>query len=567
MTKHAASSAAAVRAAILDPRPFAGPRDGQGTRTRVQLLYGGGMLGHDAVTDLRARLQPLLGAPGLRDRTHAALTAAFEEATVGRISTLERMLASEALRNSLPTPTLALVRDVGGVLVFHLAELGCELASARLAAELLSTAAAQVRAAQLDRAFLVVRHALLRAEDAQATFRDVPYVPGPSYPRLESFDVEAAAWVQAWTTFGSALRMVEDEDTILRGGAGQRVEPPVVQDGDLALDLPDVPPGQLSAEEILAVANARRILDEGARRRAARPALSLVVFPVMTHLPEPSKSIRDRGDSPRALAEPWAGKPMPLVSAPDPAAFVKRLRARFPWAVEAVEAYAADLVGAPYARFSPRILVGPAGCGKTAFARAVLEAAGLDVTVYAGAGQMDGGSWAGTSRMWGSWRPSVPAQACLRFGKASHGIVVDEVEKAGDSRRWGRLDETLLPFLERGSTARAIHDPAFECALDLSPVSYVLTANSLDGLSAPLRDRCQALEWKAPRAEDLPVVAAAILDELRRERGFDEAWCPALDGGELDVLSAWRGGSLRPLRRMIEAVVASRELFARRLPN
>ncbi len=36
MTKHAASSAAAVRAAILDPRPFAGPRDGQGTRTRVE---------------------------------------------------------------------------------------------------------------------------------------------------------------------------------------------------------------------------------------------------------------------------------------------------------------------------------------------------------------------------------------------------------------------------------------------------------------------------------------------------------------------------------------------------
>lgn len=567
MTKHAASSAAAVRAVALDPRPYAGPRDGQSTRTRVQLLYGGGMLGHDAVADLRARLKPLLGAAGLRERTLSAVEAAIEDATVGRISTLERMLASEALRNSLPTPTLALVRDVGGVLVFHLAELGCELASARLAAELLSMAAAQVRAAQLDRAFLAVRHALLRAEDAQATFRDVPYVPGPSYPRLESYDVEAAAWVQAWTTFGSALRMIEDEDTILRGGAGQQAEPPVVQDGDLALDLPDVPAGQLSAEEILAVANARRILDNGARRRAAQSVLAMPVFPVMTHLPEPSKNARDRGDSPRAIAEPWAGKAMPLTPAPDPRVFVERLRARFPWAAEAIEAYAADLVGAPYARFSPRILVGPAGCGKTAFARAVLEAAGLDVTVYSAAGQMDGGSFAGTSRQWGSWRPSVPAQACLRFGKASHGVVVDEVEKAGDSRRWGRLDETILPYTERGSTARAIHDPAFECALDLSAVSYILTANSLDGLSAPLRDRCQALEWSAPRAEDLPVVAGAILDELRRERGLDDVWCPALSGDELDALSAWRGGSLRPLRRMVEAVVASRELFARRLPN
>ncbi len=70
-----------------------------------------------------------------------------------------------------------------------------------------------------------------------------------------------------------------------------------------------------------------------------------------------------------------------------------------------------------------------------------------------------------------------------------------------------------------------------------------------------------------PRREDMPVAAAAILDELRRERGLDEAWCPALDGDELDALTAWRGGSLRPLRRMVETVVASREAFARRMPN
>ncbi len=158
-------------------------------------------------------------------------------------------------------------------------------------------------------------------------------------------------------------------------------------------------------------------------------------------------------------------------------------------------------------------------------------------------------------------------QACLRLGKANHGVIVDEVEKAGDARRWGRLDETLLPFLERSSTARSIHDPAFECALDLSAVSYVLTANSVDGLSGPLRDRCAVIQWPAPRAQDLPIVAAAILADLRRDRGLDETWCPALDGDELDALSAWRGGSLRPLRRMVEAVIASRETFARRLPN
>ncbi len=101
---------------------------------------------------------------------------------------------------------------------------------------------------------------------------------------------------------------------------------------------------------------------------------------------------------------------MPLIPAPDPRAFAEALQARFPWAAEAIQAYAQDLVGAPFARFTPRLLVGPAGLGKTAFARAAVEEAGLEVTVYAAAGQMDGGSFAGTSRQWSTWRPSVPAR-------------------------------------------------------------------------------------------------------------------------------------------------------------
>lgn len=408
----------------------------------------------------------------------------------------------------------------------------------------LANAHLAVQTGRLDRAFLYMRHALFRAEEADhGRGNDAELAQGPLYQFLESFDVRAALWLQAMTAFETADRMIEDEHDIMRGGVGMVAPPP----SDLAdLDL---------------------ILGAAAEAKAAVSAgRTLVVFPTMEHLPAPSKSVSDRGDSPRAIAEPWAGKGMPLTPAPDVTAFVERLRAVFPWAGTVIDAYAGDVVGAPYAALRPRILLGPPGCGKTAFARAVLEAAGLDVTLYGCAGQMDGGAFAGTSRQWGSWRPSTPGQACLRFGKANHGIVVDEFEKAGNDRRWGRLDETILPFLERGSTARAIHDPAFETALDLSAVSYVLTANSLGGVSTALLDRCQVLTWPAPRAEDLPVVASGIVEEIRRDRGLDAAWYPDLDGEELGLIP-WAGGSMRPLRRMVEAVVASREIEARRRPN
>ncbi|BCM81598.1 AAA family ATPase [Methylobacterium indicum] len=552
------SQASQIRALLLDPSPICGPREPSSPLPLRERQFGGEFLLWDARADLCASLQPLTKREDLpHGEVRLAIQAALTRPSASTALRAERALLVACERKGTPEHLATPLYDAAQLLPYHAAAFGSAEAAARISARSLDAAWLHLRGGDLGRGWLALRAALLWASDAQEDLRDVKYVPRPSFDRLTAFDLQALSFARAFAVIAKAERMIQDEDAILRGGAGaQGGGPPEADDLPGLEDLP-------SLGEYLTAAS------EPAPQPppAPRPALSLGVLPSLGHLPQPPKHVADRGDSPRAIGEPWAGKQMPLTPAPDPAAYAARLRARFPWASEAIEAYAGDLVGAPFARLSPRILVGPAGLGKTAFARAAVEEAGLDVTVYAAAGQMDGGSFAGTSRQWSTWRPSVPAQACLRLGKANHGIVVDEVEKAGDSRRWGRLDETLLPFLERGSTAKSIHDPAFECALDLSAVSYVLTANALDGIAGPLRDRCGVLHWPAPRAEDLPVVAAAILDEIRRDRGLDEAWCPGLDGNELDALSAWRGGSLRPLRRMVEAVVAARELFARSMPN
>lgn len=537
--------ASILRALIYDPSSLAGPAVPTSPLDRGERLRGGEFVGCDARRELPYLLTPLLDLV-LPDPVFRALRRAIDDPTLRRVRRLEA-----ALRSALPRESEAPALAVAEVLQFHQAALGCQMASARCAADALDAATLRIQAGNFGHAFLSFRAALLFASDVQSDATDVPYVGGPLRSRLHAFDQQAHVWLASFRVFAAAEAMIADEDAILRGGVGvSATEPP------------------MPIEDVVAQVRAVEILRRGADQRAAAAAArSLVVFPSLAHLPAPSQSTRDRGDSPRAIAEPWAERGMPLTPAPDPKVFADRLRAQFPWAEEAIEPFAQDLVGAPYAATRPRTLVSPPGFGKSAFARAVLEAAGLDVTLYSCAGQMDGGSLGGTSRQWGSWRLSVPAQACLRHGKASHGIILDEVEKAGSSRRWGRLDETCLPFLERGSTARAIHDPALECAIDLSAVSYILTANSIEGVVTPLLDRAPPLHWPAPRAADMQVVAAAILAEIRRDRGLDDVWCPDLDGEELDALTAWRGGSLRPLRRMVEAVVASRDIFARRMPN
>lgn len=540
--KLSAAAAASVRAAMLDPSKLAGPRKTKGPLPIVQRLAGGEMQSWCVTADLRAVLTPILGHP-VSPQCQRAVERAIVAVSVVTIARAERVLRREALRRDLPPGVCPVLRAAADALPFHQAELGCRTSAARIASMALANAHLAVQTGRLDRAFLYMRHALFRAEEADhGRGNDAELAQGPLYQFLESFDVRAALWLQAMTAFETADRMIEDEDDILRGGVGIVAPPPS--------DLADLDTILGAAAEAKAAASAGR---------------TIVVFPSLDHLPLPSKSSQDRGSSPRALCEELSGKPLPLTPAPDPATFAAELNAAYPWARDVTEQYAMDLVGASFASIRPRTLVGGAGGGKTSYARAVFRALGLQDIVHSAGGQMDGGGFSGTSRTWSTWRLSVPAQGCLRFRSASLGIVIDEIEKASPDRRYGRLDETLLPYLER--TAGAIQDPALECPLDLSGVSYILTANSVEGVARPLLDRAPSVQWPMPRREDMPIVAAAILAEIREEQGLDPAWCPDLDGDELDALSAWKGGSLRPLRRMVRTVVASRDVFARRLPN
>jgi hypothetical protein len=60
-------------------------------------------------------------------------------------------------------------------------------------------------------------------------------------------------------------------------------------------------------------------------------------------------------------------------------------------------------------------------------------------------------------------------------------------------------------------------------------------------------------------------LAASLLRDLVCERGLAEAWATPLDPAELDALRrAWAGGSLRGLRRLVEAVLEARDATAQR---
>jgi len=249
---------------------------------------------------------------------------------------------------------------------------------------------------------------------------------------------------------------------------------------------------------------------------------------------------------------PWASEPQPAIDIAE----ARRILDHDHYGLEKVKKRILEYLAVhklnPSGKSPILCFAGPPGVGKTSLGQSIARATGRKFARVSLGGVHDEAEIRGHRRTYIGALPGTIIQNLRKVGTRNCVMMFDEVDKLGLGGFQGDPSSALLEVLDPEQNA-TFRDTYLAVPFDLSKVMFICTANVLDTIPGPLRDRMEVIPLPGyTTQEKLQIARRYLVPRQAQASGLDAGQCEIGDDALLAIIEDYtRESGVRNLEREV----------------